>query len=189
LSPDTTPKGFEAFLESLSEQSLPPLSRWRPTQVRDMDLIIDADGQWHYQGTPFQRQDLVRLLSSVLVREGVEYFLVSPMEKFRITVEDVPFLATDFEVSGDEAGLRIIFNTNVEFKVPLDGDHPLTMRRAPGEGPLVPYLTVRDNLEARLVRSVFYRLVTLGEERDAKSGREFGITSNGEFFVLGDVTW
>lgn len=150
-----------------------------------MDLLIDARGQWFYQGGSFQRQDLVRLLSTVLVYQDGEYFLLSPAERLRIRVEDVPFLATDFEVADTGDGQQVIFDTNVGFKAPLDEHHPLRMRAAPGSTVEVPYVEVRDGIEARLARSVFYRLVELGEERQCADGRRFGIASGGRFFPLG----
>ncbi len=181
--------GFDEFVQALSRQSLPPVDRWRPTLVRDMDLRIDAAGEWFYEGTSFGRRDLVRLLSTVMVREGDEYFLVSPAEKLRISVEDVPFVATDFEVAGQGADQRIVFDTNVDYKVPLDDEHPLRSRPNAEHRADIPYLVVRDGLEARLARGVFYRLVELGEERESGTGREFGVTSHGRFFPLGAVTW
>lgn len=179
--------GFESFARALTTQGLPPVDKWRPLEARDMDLVIEASGAWYYQGTPFARHDLVALLSKVLVREGDEYFLVSPAEKLRITVEDAPFVVTDFEVAGNGDEQTIIFDTNVDFKVPLDADHPLTMRARAGEE--TPYLLVRDNLEARLPRSVFYRLVDLGEERTVDGRRQFGVSSGGAFLALAPVTW
>lgn len=154
-----------------------------------MDLVIDAGGTWHYGGTPFRRHDLVRLLSGVMRREGDEFFLVSPGEKLRITVEDAPFIATDFEVAGEGQTQRIVFDTNVDYKVSLDDDHPLALRRRSSSTQEVPYVHVRNGLEARVARGVFYRLVSLGEERIVDGRPVFGLSSFGRFFRLGEVTW
>ncbi len=182
-------RGFDDFVEALSSQTLPPVHQWEPRTVRDMDLVIDASGTWHYRGTPFARQDLVRLLSGVMVREGDEFFLVSPGEKLRITVEDAPFVATEFELTGEGASRRIVFDTNVDYKVPLDEEHPLTMRRRESTAEDAPYLLVRNGLEARVARGVFYRLVSLGEERSVDGQPVFGISSYRRFFPLSEITW
>jgi hypothetical protein len=180
---------LERIVAELKDQKLPPVHLWRPSTTRDIDLEIDSNGQWHYLGTPFKRLDIVKLLSGLLVREDDAYFLVSPEEKLRIRVADVPFLVVDFDILGSGDDRQIIFDTSVGFKVSLDASHPITMRHVSGSDGEIPYVRVRDNLEARLTRSVFYRLVALGGARDVDGRTVFGIESGGIFHALGDVSW
>ena len=184
MTTSTNRDGFARFLAELEKQDLPPVDRWHPATTRDIDLEIDTNGEWLYQGTRFARSDIVKLLSGLLVREGDEYFLVSPAEKLRISVADVPFVVVDFEIDTLDGKQTVIFDTNVGFKAPLDSAHPMVMRRYPGAEGEVPYIRVRENLEARLSRSVFYRLVANCEERDADGTSSLGIMSAGVFHAL-----
>lgn len=148
---------FSALETAGKERRLPPVERWQPTTAGSIDIRIAADGTWFHEGTAFRRPALVQLLSTVLKREGDDYFLVSPHEKLLITVEDVPLLATGFEVRGEGVAADILFSTNGGDHVVLDGDHPVFMRGSR------PYIHVRDGLEALVARAAFYRLVELGE--------------------------
>jgi hypothetical protein len=145
-------------------------------------MRIAADGTWFYQGTPINRMPLVKLFASVLRRESDGgYWLVTPAERGRIQVEDAPFTAVEVTVEGHGPGQRLIFRTNLDEIVALDEGHPLESR-GPAEAPR-PYLLVRDRLEARILRSVYYHLVELGEQQ----GDQFGVWSSGRFFPLGGV--
>jgi len=147
-------------------------------------MRIAADGTWFYQGTPINRLPLVKLFASVLRREDDgEYWLVTPVERGRVRVEDAPFTAV--EVTAEDAGpaQRLIFRTNLDEIVALDEAHPLESRnQATSETPR-PYILVRDRLEARVLRSVYYHLVELGEQQ----GEQFGVWSSGRFFPLGSL--
>ena len=152
----------------------------RPRLLADLDMRIAADGTWYYQGTPINRIPLVKLFAAVLRREDDgEYWLVTPAERGRVVVEDAPFTAVEVTSSGGGAGQRLIFRTNLDEIVALDEAHPLQCRGA-GEV-LRPYILVRDRLEARILRSVYYHLVELGEQQ----GDRFGVWSSGQFFPLG----
>lgn len=148
---------FTALEASGQGRRLPPVERWQPATIGTIDIRIAADGTWFHEGTAFKRPALVALLSTVLVREGDDYFLVSPHEKLRITVEDVPLLANSFEVRGEGESMEILFSTNGGDHVVLDRDHPVFMRGTR------PYIHVRAGLEALVGRAAFYRLVELGE--------------------------
>jgi uncharacterized protein len=153
-----------------------------PRLLGDLDMRIAADGTWFYQGTPINRMPLVKLFASVLRREsGGGYWLVTPAERGRIQVEDAPFTAVEVIAEGHGPGQRLIFRTNLDEIVALDEAHPLTSRGS-AEAPR-PYLLVRDRLEARILRSVYYHLVELGEQQ----GDQFGVWSSGRFFPLGSV--
>jgi hypothetical protein len=167
-----------------AKKGLPPVHLWNPPFCGDLDMRIAADGTWYYLKTPIGRPALVKLFASVLKREGDKYFLVTPVEKVGITVDDAPFLAV--EMSVEEAGAQRIlhFRTNVDEWVACGADHPLRFEREPDTGGLKPYLHVRRDLWAKVTRPLFYDVVELGEERDTAEGRMFGVTSGGEFFAM-----
>jgi uncharacterized protein len=146
-------------------------------------MRIDRAGDWFYRGSRIDRPALVRLFASVLRRaEDGSHWLVTPAEQGRIEVEDAPFVAVEMRAEGEGRGRLLSFRTNLDEWVPLDGRHPL--RLAAGEGgAMVPYLTVRDRLEARLGRSAYYELVELAEPGEGGAG--LGVWSGGRFWPLG----
>lgn len=153
----------------------------------DLDMRIARDGTWFYRGSPIGRQPLVKLFGSVLRREpDGSYWLVTPAERGRIEVEDVPFLAVALTAEGEGRAQRLIFRTNLDEFVTAGPDNPLRVEMAARGGP-VPYILVRDGLEARLARPVFYELVELGAEERSGDAAEFGVWSQGMFFRLGDA--
>ncbi len=147
----------------------------------DFGIAIRRDGTWTYQGSPIGRQPLVKLFASVLRRVGSEYWLVTPAERGRITVEDVPFLAVELTAIGSGADQCLSFRTNLDETVALDADHPLWVQQDPDSGAPRPYILVRPGLEARLVRSVFYHLV---ERAVADHTGRLGVWSHGGFYPL-----
>ena len=142
---------------------LPPVDKWNPEFCGDLDMRIARDGTWFYLGTPIGRHELVKLFSSILRKDGDDFFLVTPVEKVGITVDDAPFVAVDFAREGD--ALRFV--TNVEDEV-LAG----------------PYVNIRRNLEALIDRKSFYRLVEIGEHADHGGESWFGLRSQGAFFPI-----
>jgi hypothetical protein len=162
----------------------PPVHLWNPPFCGDLDLRIATDGTWYYLKTPIGRPALVRLFASVLKREGDKYYLVTPVEKCGIVVEDAPFLAVELQVE-DKAGSRILhFRTNVDDWVACGPRHALRFEPEPETGGLRPYLHVRADLWAKVTRPLFYDLVELGEERGGGGERMFGIASDSEFFAM-----
>jgi hypothetical protein len=162
----------------------PSGDRQRRVLGEGFDMRIAADGTWFYQGTPINRLPLVKLFASVLRREDDgEYWLVTPVERGRVRVEDAPFTAV--EVTAEDAGSaqRLIFRTNLDEIVALDEAHPLESRNQAASQTPRPYILVRDRLEARILRSVYYHLVDLGEQQ----GEQFGVWSSGRFFPLGSL--
>ncbi|MEX2131540.1 MAG: DUF1285 domain-containing protein, partial [Pseudohongiellaceae bacterium] len=153
----------------------------------DMDMRIAADGTWYHQGSPLGRIAMLRLFASVLKREGDEYFLVTPVEKLRIKVDDCPFIATQLEVSGSGSTQVLHFITNTGESVIANAEHAI--RVDPGDnGEPHPLLHVRSNLWALIHRNVFYRLVDLAEHRPGVDTTVTGVMSEGEFFPLGSYT-
>ena len=151
-------------------------------------MRIGRDGSWFYCGSPIARASLVRLFASVLRRESDgAYWLVTPAERSRITVEDAPFLAVELDVEGTGRAQVLNFRTNVDEFVTADGAHPLRVAAdSEGAGPR-PYILVRNGLEARLTRPVFYQLVDLGREEQVGGAVRFGVWSKNEFFPLGEL--
>jgi len=162
----------------------PPVHLWNPPFCGDLDMRIAADGTWFYLKTPIGRPALVQLFASILRREGEKYFLVTPVEKVGITVDDAPFTAVEMKREGEGDARVLTFRTNVDDWVACGGDHALRFEPETGTGGLKPYLHVRRGLWARVTRALFYDLVELGEERDVNGRRMFGVASSGEFFTM-----
>lgn len=167
-------------------RGLPPVHLWNPPFCGDLDMRIASDGTWYYLGSPIGRVALVRLFSTILKREDGKHFLVTPVEKVGITVDDAPFLAVEMEKQADEAGPRLRFRTNVDDWVDCDADHRLRFETA-ADGGLMPYLHVRGDLWAKVTRALYYDLVDIGEERVVDGKPMFGIASAGEFFAMADA--
>jgi uncharacterized protein len=165
-----------------SKKGPPPVHLWDPPYCGELDIRIARDGTWFYLGTPIGRKPLVRLFSSILKREGDRYFLVTPVEKVGIAVEDAPFLAVDFRRDGEGPEQRLTFTTLTEDEVTAGPDNPIRLAFDPGTGEPAPYVHVRRGLEALIDRKSFYRLVEIGTEH-ALDGRDwFGVWSDGAFF-------
>lgn len=146
-------------------------------------MRIAADGTWFYNGTPIGRKPLVKLFSSILKREGDRYFLVTPVEKVGITVDDAPFIAVDFEVEGDGSDQSVVFETHVGDTVTAGPDNPVRFVHDPTGEPR-PYVHVRRGLEALIDRKSFYRLVEHGVLADHGGEDWFGLFSRGAFFPI-----
>jgi len=173
--------------EAATQRGPPPVHLWDPPYCGEIDMRIAADGTWFYQKTPIGRPALVRLFASVLKREGDRYFLVTPVEKCGIAVDDAPFLAIQLQVEGAPPARTLRFVTNVDDLVPCGPDHPLRFEPEIATGGLKPYLHVRRNLWAKVTRALFYDLVELGEERDVGGVRMYGVASQGHFFSMAPV--
>jgi uncharacterized protein len=156
-----------------------------PRDCGHFDIHIDRDGSWFYRGTPINRASLVKLFSTVLERdaEGV-YWLITPAERGRVTVDDAPFLAVELERSGEGAAQELGFRTNLGDFVTADAVHPLRIATDPATDTPRPYILVRNRLEARLTRPVFYGLVDWGVEERVGEAIRFGVWSKGTFFPL-----
>ncbi|WP_089277566.1 DUF1285 domain-containing protein [Antarctobacter heliothermus] len=161
-------------------RGLPPVHKWNPPFCGDLDMRIARDGTWFYLGTPIGRFGLVRLFSSILRKDGDDYFLVTPVEKVGITVDDAPFVAVDFEAEGTGESQILTFETHVGDFAAAGPDHPIRVERDPETGEPSPYVLVRANLEALIDRKSFYRLVELGAHHDGW----FGVWSGGQFFPI-----
>ncbi|MCA1287876.1 DUF1285 domain-containing protein [Salipiger bermudensis] len=176
--------GLAASARAIKERGLPPVHKWNPPFLGDIDMRIARDGTWYYLGSPIKRPAMVKLFSSILRKDGDDYVLVTPVEKVGITVEDAPFVATDFEVSGQGEAQVLTFRTHVGDEAVAGPDHPIRVAIDPESGEPSPYVLVRANLEALIDRKSFYRLVELGAEREIDGEGWFGVWSSGEFFPI-----
>ncbi|HEX3504901.1 MAG TPA: DUF1285 domain-containing protein [Xanthobacteraceae bacterium] len=182
--------GLEAITGALSRaakatKGLPPVELWNPPFCGDLDMRIAVDGTWFYLKTPIGRPALVKLFASVLKREGDRYYLVTPVEKCGIQVDDAPFLAVEMAVEdGTQYGRVLNFRTNVDDWLACGPEHPLRFEPEQDTGGLKPYLHVRRDLWAKVTRALFFDLVELGEEREIDGTVMFGVSSMGEFFPM-----
>lgn len=165
-------------------KGLPPVHLWNPPFCGDLDMRIARDGTWFYQGTPIGRPALVRLFSTILKLEEGRYYLVTPVEKVGITVDDAPFVAVDFQVEGVGEDQKLTFQTNVGDEATAGAEHPIRVVRDPETGEPSPYVMIRAGLEALIDRKSFYRLVELGRHAEHKGESWFGLWSGGRFFPV-----
>lgn len=169
-----------ASVRATPAKGLPPVHLWNPPFCGDLDMRIARDGTWFYLGTPIGRPELARLFSSILKLEGEKYFLVTPVEKVGITVDDAPFVAVDFDASGVGPDQVLTFETNMGDKAVAGPDNPIRVDRDPETGEPSPYVHIRAGLEALIDRKSFYRLVDIGSHHE----NWFGLWSGGEFFGI-----
>lgn len=177
-------EGLAAAAQAATRKGPAPVHLWNPPFCGDIDMRIARDGTWFYLGTPIGRPAMVRLFSSILKREGDSYFLVTPVEKVGIRVDDVPFVAVDCDITGTGQQQVLTFHTHVGDTATAGPDHNLRVVRDVTTGEPSPYLHIRAGLEARIDRKTFYRLVELGEHAPLGTERWFGLWSLGQFFPV-----
>ncbi|WP_299636933.1 DUF1285 domain-containing protein [uncultured Ruegeria sp.] len=175
-----SPDGLAASVKAAKTNGLPPVHLWNPPFCGDLDIKIAKDGTWSYLGSPITRFELVKLFSSILKKENGKYYLVTPVEKVGITVEDAPFVAVDFDRDRDGKDQSLTFTTHVGDRAVAGVDHPIRIVIDPETEEPSPYILIRANLEARIDRKSFYRLVEIGTHHDGW----FGVWSGGQFFGL-----
>ena len=175
-------KGVDA---AQAARGLPPVHLWDPPYCGEIEIEFAKTGRGSMAGRPLVAPVWCACFSTVLKRENQDYYLVTPVEKLKISVEDVPFVAVAARRSETDASRRVEFVTNVGDTVNLDNEHPLTMRSVP-EGGRAPYIAVRAGLEARVNRSVYYELADWSDFEEIDGARAFGIWSDGVFFPLAD---
>lgn len=159
-----------------------PVHLWNPPHCGDLDMRIARDGTWFYEGSPINRPAMVKMFSNILRKDGDDYVLVTPVEKVGITVEDAPFITEDFEVTGEGDTQVLTFETHVGDFAAAGPDNSIRVDIDPDSDEPAPYVTVRANLEARITRKAFYRLVELGTHQDINGQSMFGVMSSGVFF-------
>ena len=173
-------EGVVAAAKQAPGRGLPPVHLWNPAHSGEIDIVIKRDGAWVHEGAPIQREALVRLFSTVLRKDPDGIYLVTPVERLKIRVEDAPFIATRV----DREGEALKFLTNVGDEVEAGPDNPIRVE-AGEDGEPRPYVHVRRGLEALIARPVFYELVEMAEERETPQGPTLGVASNGAWFAVG----
>ena len=162
----------------------PPVNDWHPERVGEIDIRIAKDGVWFYQNNPMERESIVKLFSGILRKDENEYFLVTPVEKMKVVVEDVPFVVCMMDVEGEGKDQKIYFSTNVGDAFLLSEAHALTVKYNAKKEPS-PYVLVRDKLHALISRQVYYELAEFAvDASDGEEGEVFGVWSDGGFFSL-----
>jgi len=172
---------------AIDAQRYPPVDRWSPEHTQDIDMRIGRDGTWYYMGSPINRPAMVRLFSSVLKREGDEFYLVTPVEKLRIAVDDAPYLAVEMTSEGAGRERVIAFRTQTGEHVIADDEHPIRVVTDPATGEPSPYVLVRAGLEALIARPVFYDLVEMAETVREDEQDRLQVWSAGAAFPLGEL--
>lgn len=157
-----------------------------PVVREEIGMRIARDGTWFYHGSPITRKPLVKLFSKVLVRDSDDdFYLVTPTEQCRISVDDAPFVAVSLDIQGDGPTQSLTFHTNVGDQIIVNDFHPIRVVFNPITHEPSPYLLVRDRLEALIVRSVYYELAEIGCEEEVGGDQLYGVWSEGSFFPLG----
>jgi hypothetical protein len=176
------------IIKQIKDKKHPPVHLWNPDYCGELDIRIARDGTWYYLNSPIGRKPLVKLFSSVIrYDDDGKYYLVTPVEKIGITVDDAPFVAVQMYVEGSGRDQVISFRTHVDEYVIVDSDHPMRMTFDQETKEPSPYVLVRSNLEALIVRSVFYDLVELAAEEEVGGVLKFGVWSSGTFYDFGSV--
>jgi len=161
----------------------------RPGQIvcGDIDMRIATDGTWFYHGSPINREKLVKLFSTVVRRDDAgDYWLITPAEMARITVEDAPFLAVEMHETNDKDVKSLKFRTNVDKWVTADKSHPIRVEIDPDTSEPRPYIRLaEDGTEARINRAVFYQLIENAVVADVDGRDMLIVESAGETFQLG----
>lgn len=177
--------GIERQIWVRNKRGPAPVEQWEPDRQGAIDIRIARDGTWYHEGSPIRRIGMVQLFASILRRDpDGQYFLVTPVEKLSIQVDDAPFVAVEMQVEGTGRDQRISLRTNLDDWITADTAHPLRIQINPADDQPAPYIHVRGRLEALLNRAIFYDLIQLcvDEVRDGTS--QFGVWSAGEFFAF-----
>jgi len=177
---------LDSLAKNLQDQGeRPPLQLWQPDLSGDIDILINSRGEWFHEGDKIERSKLVKLFASILRREqDGHYYLVTPVEKWRIQVEDTALIIVDIDVLGAGSEQQLVVVSNVGSKFLMGVAHPLSVAISAQSGEPKPLVSLEHGLTAKLSRPVFYRLVDLaqlGEEG------EMTVVSDGTLFTLGST--
>ena len=174
--------GLQVLLQAQQGKGPAPVDKWNPPYCGDIGMSIRADGVWLYQNSPIGRMPLVKLFAGVLRKDADgRHYLVTPVEKVDVAVEDAPFLAVEMEVQGSGREQSLVFRTNVDDIVAAGPAHPLRFVVDVAGGGLKPYVLVRGRLEALVTRALYYDLVELA---GTDPERCFGLWSGDAFFSM-----
>ena len=179
------PSDFEKTVTKHIKGSKPaPVHLWNPPFCGDLEIHVDSNGRWFYQKSEIKRERLIRLFANILKKENDKYFLVTPVEKVGITVDDVPFIATEIDVITKGQMPLFKFTTNIGDSTYLEKHHQFNILFEKSTDEPRPYVNVRSNLFAKIDRKSFYRLVDFCKEAKYKDEQWLGFYSNNIFFPL-----
>ena len=173
-----------ASVQAATKRGPPPVHLWNPPFCGDIDMRIARDGTWFHDGTPIGRAPMVKLFASILRLEDGKYFLVTPVEKVGIRVDDAPLLAVDFDVTGTGVDQNLHFVTKTDDEVTAGPGHAIRVHRDIATGEPSPYVHIRAGLEALIDRKSIYRLIELGSHAMHDGQSWFGVWSGGQFFAI-----
>jgi len=177
---------LEQILDRIQNKTLPPVHLWNPPLTGEMDMRIATNGDWFYLGSKIERKSMVKLFSTILKKQENDYFLVTPVEKFKINVDDAPFVAVEVDkVESDVQAL--VFRTNVDDEVVANAEHEIKVNIDLATSQPRPYLHIRDGLDALIHRNVFYQLVEWAYEKDINGVKFLMIESHRQQFELGKI--
>ena len=177
---------FHSILEAQKNNELPPVEKWNPPLCENVDMKIARDGKWYFKNSPIGREKMVKLFSTVIrFDDDGFYYLVTPVEKIKLKVEDKPFVIKTFNKEVIDSKEAYLFQTNVDDIVTLSNKNPLRVETNEDTQEPSPYLLVRKNLEALISRNVFYQLVE--EAILNEKTQELEINSSDDVFSLGKV--
>ncbi|MDC1110269.1 DUF1285 domain-containing protein [Gammaproteobacteria bacterium] len=177
---------FSDLLQSVNsiEEKYPPVHLWNPDLCEGVEMKIDREGNWFYQGSIIGRDKLKILFSRILKFEDGNYYLVTPVEKVLVKVDLAPYMIIDYEVDSDHE--NIILKTNLDLSIPLNNEHKLEVKKIGDEH--IPFVHVRNNIEGFISRSVYYSLIEIALKQDNASSDQLTLKSFASEFSLGEVT-
>ena len=176
---------FSDLLQSVNsiDEKYPPVHLWNPDLCEGVEMKIDREGNWFYQGSIIGRDKLKILFSRILKFEDGNYYLVTPVEKVSVNVDLAPYMIVDYEIDSDFQ--NIILKTNLDLSIPLDQDHKLELKKIGDE--LIPFVHVRNNIEGFISRSVYYSLVEIALQQERASENKLSLKSFNCIFDLGEM--
>ena len=177
---------FSDLLQSVNsiEEKYPPVHLWNPDLCQGVEMKIDREGNWFYQGSIIGRDKLKILFSRILKFEDGNYYLVTPVEKVLVKVDLAPYMIIDYDVDSDHE--NIILKTNLDLSIPLNKEHKLEVKKIGDEH--IPFVHVRNNIEGFISRSVYYALIEIALKQDNASSDQLTLKSFASEFSLGEVT-
>ena len=182
-------KGIETIYDfsKRKKKGIPPVEKWNPPFCGDIDMHILRNGKWTYMGSEIKRPAMIKLFSNIIrLDDDGHYYLVTPVEKVRIKVDDVPFVAVSMNKIKDEGVNCLSFTTNVQDEVTLSKENPIEIVISDNDEPS-PYITIRKNLKALISRSVYYDLINMAEEEIIEDKKFLVIKSNNTLFKLYEI--
>ena len=182
------PNKLSEIMKLVSQQKLPPVHKWNPELCGKIDMQIARDGTWFYNGTPIGRKEMVKLFSTVLRHDDDgKHYLVTPVEKLEIKIDDAPFVAVEVVREGEGENQILSFRTNVDDWVVAGPENPIRVKINKKTNEPSPYILVRDRLQALINRPVFYELVEMADRHNENGKEIMGVWSQGQFFKIGSL--